>query len=459
MATRLIPILYQAIDSNGDPINGAKLYFYATGTTTPKDTYSDEALSVANANPVICNSDGRPANGSGDPIDIFGVSKEDYKVILKDASDNTIETKDPVDSITYNINSFDPRPYQHWGTTTNTADAYRIKPVPSITAYSNGIRFSMVAHVDNNANCTLAVFEEGTTSTYLSALTMKKFNGAGALVNLESSDMEANQTYDIYINATNPILLNPQKPYIDLKNSAKYSNQKITIANGTDTEHDIDFGVGTSVFDDGTGQVITTAMTKQIDAVFSIGTNAGGLDTGSVSADTWYYMYSIYNPTTEVSDYLFSESATSPTLPSGYTKKRRIYSLLTDGSANILNGTWTGNYFEFIEPIVQTFISPSVASNNLSIEVPPIDKINAVVKCYGEVGTGSGEILKVSVGKKTENLLTSTSDIFLIGDANRYHTLYKNIPCVDGEIKYEVFTSTGTRALKIITYGYTDYNL
>lgn len=46
-------------DANGDPLNGGKLYTYACGGTTNQATYSDEAVSVANANPVVLNSAGR----------------------------------------------------------------------------------------------------------------------------------------------------------------------------------------------------------------------------------------------------------------------------------------------------------------------------------------------------------------------------------------------------------------
>lgn len=51
---------------------------------------------------------------------------------------------------------------------------------------------------------------------------------------------------------------------------------------------------------------------------------AGGLDTGAEAIETWYHVWLIYNPTTETVSSLFSVSSTSPTLPSGYTKKRRI---------------------------------------------------------------------------------------------------------------------------------------
>lgn len=37
---------------------GAKLYFFDFGTTTPKTTYSDFALTVPNADPVVADSDG-----------------------------------------------------------------------------------------------------------------------------------------------------------------------------------------------------------------------------------------------------------------------------------------------------------------------------------------------------------------------------------------------------------------
>lgn len=87
MAVRFDP-LFQALDGNGDPISGAKLNFYQTGTSTPLDTYSDNALSTANANPVVADSAGRFG-------DIF-LQVQDYKVVYTDASDVVIDTLDPV---------------------------------------------------------------------------------------------------------------------------------------------------------------------------------------------------------------------------------------------------------------------------------------------------------------------------------------------------------------------------
>lgn len=45
-------------DANGDPLAGGKLYAYATGTTTPVNTYTDSTLATPNANPVVLDANG-----------------------------------------------------------------------------------------------------------------------------------------------------------------------------------------------------------------------------------------------------------------------------------------------------------------------------------------------------------------------------------------------------------------
>ncbi len=89
MAQRYHVPFPQHFDGTPSAYSGGKLYFYASGTSTPLDTYSNEGLSVVNTNPVILNSAGRP------DVDIF-LQNLAYKVVLKDASDNTIWTADPV---------------------------------------------------------------------------------------------------------------------------------------------------------------------------------------------------------------------------------------------------------------------------------------------------------------------------------------------------------------------------
>jgi hypothetical protein len=89
MAGRFINPFPQFTDATPDVYSGGKLYFYASGTDTPLNTYTTKALAVANPNPVVLNSAGRPA------VNIF-LQDLEYKVVLKDSSDNTIWTADPV---------------------------------------------------------------------------------------------------------------------------------------------------------------------------------------------------------------------------------------------------------------------------------------------------------------------------------------------------------------------------
>ena len=78
------------VDGSGSPRAGAKLFFYEAGTLTDQDTYSDNALSTPNTNPVVADSAG-----------VFGpifLQNDDYRVILKDSADVQIWDQDNVNS-------------------------------------------------------------------------------------------------------------------------------------------------------------------------------------------------------------------------------------------------------------------------------------------------------------------------------------------------------------------------
>ena len=51
---------------------------------------------------------------------------------------------------------------------------------------------------------------------------------------------------------------------------------------------------------------------------------ANGLDSGSISSSTFYYVYAIYNPTSQTIATLASANPTTPTLPANYTYYRLI---------------------------------------------------------------------------------------------------------------------------------------
>jgi hypothetical protein len=61
-------------------------------------------------------------------------------------------------------------------------------------------------------------------------------------------------------------------------------------------------------------------------------TGLNGLDTGSLVANTWYYIWAILNPTTLATGFLASTSSTVPTMPSGFTVRRLVTALKTQAS-------------------------------------------------------------------------------------------------------------------------------
>jgi hypothetical protein len=98
----------------------------------------------------------------------------------------------------------------------------------------------------------------------------------------------------------------------------------LTLSNNTtDATNDIDIAAGEAADADGNLMVLASGITKRLDAAWAVGTGNGGLDTGTV-ADAGYHVWLIQRSDTGVVDVLFSTSATSPTMPTSYDRKRRI---------------------------------------------------------------------------------------------------------------------------------------
>lgn len=75
-------------DVNWNPAFGGKIFTYAAGTLTPKATYQDVALTIANTNPTLANTRGE--------VLMYGDGA--YRVILKDVAGNIIYDIDAVES-------------------------------------------------------------------------------------------------------------------------------------------------------------------------------------------------------------------------------------------------------------------------------------------------------------------------------------------------------------------------
>lgn len=89
MAHQIFQLPKQIPLGAGRVFAGAKAYFYATGTTTPQNTFTTSTLSVANANPVVADAEGVFPPIYLDPSLV-------YKLTLQTSADVLIYTIDPV---------------------------------------------------------------------------------------------------------------------------------------------------------------------------------------------------------------------------------------------------------------------------------------------------------------------------------------------------------------------------
>lgn len=105
--------------------------------------------------------------------------------------------------------------------------------------------------------------------------------------------------------------------------------------NASDTANDVDIAAGAAASDTSPFYLmqLASAITKRIDAAWAVGTNQGGLDTGTVGNNT-YYIWLIQRSDTLVTDALFSLSSTAPTMPANYDRKRLLGYIVRASAAN-----------------------------------------------------------------------------------------------------------------------------
>lgn len=146
-----------------------------------------------------------------------------------------------------------------------------------------------------------------------------------------------------------------------------------TSNSGADLDHDILVVPGSCDSDDTVPSLmhLNFNIIKRIDALWVEGTNQGGLDIGTVAVDSWYHVFAIQNPTKGFTDVLFSLSISAPTFPTDYTRKRRIGSVLTDGSANIIGYTQNGDDWLWDDPVVDfDDAAPGTSAVSRTLSVP-----------------------------------------------------------------------------------------
>lgn len=145
----------------------------------------------------------------------------------------------------------------------------------------------------------------------------------------------------------------------------------LTLSNNAgDAVNDIDISAGECATDSAIPSlmILASSLTKRLDAAWAVGTGNGGLDTGTIGNNT-YHVWLIQRSDTGVVDALLSLSATSPTMPTSYDRKRRIGSIIRSGGT-ILGIRQSGNRFYLVTPIVDRSSAAARPWGVVTLSVP-----------------------------------------------------------------------------------------
>jgi len=231
--------------------------------------------------------------------------------------------------------------------------------------------------------------------------------------------------------------------------------------NGTDADHDINIAVGICRDENNVeGLTLGSILVKQIDAGFAVGTNAGGLDTGSVANDTLYAIWLIKRTDTNVVDAIFSTSFSAPTMPTDYTRRRLIASVLTDGSANIIGYVQLGDYFRYLGDTPRDVSDGSITSNTFetgTLSVPPNSVAHMYVRLTNSTSTDTNGFVNVKRVGSSEAASNLTAFLGTdMGGVTFDEFTTQGFCAVDGssQIQYSAVEASGAATVQIRTIGF-----
>ena len=248
----------------------------------------------------------------------------------------------------------------------------------------------------------------------------------------------------------------------------------LTYSNAADATNDITVTAGSARDSTNTeDMVLAASITKRLDAAWAVGDNQGGIDAGS-AANTSYHIWLIKRVDTGVVDVLFSTSASSPTMPTNYTKKRRIGSFVRTGGANRTMSVieTAGGAIEVLHPLsVSSFTAPATTGANQTLSNIPTGIIfDAYFSLSSDTTTATlASPVKIAAWSPSQTGVTlsdaGTTNLWS-GVANDNTGDFMNATEGTGILKIRTNTSAqvvvaslnmGIRNVSATTYGWQDY--
>lgn len=140
-AVQIESLLAGMFDETGEPLAGGKVYTYAAGTTTPKDTYETQDKGTVADNPIILDSSGR--------AQIFADGA--YKFVIDTADDETLYIWDDLQySVPTSRNVYG-------GASGGSANAFTVTNSTPLTSLTDGLSIDWIPNHTPTGAATLNV--------------------------------------------------------------------------------------------------------------------------------------------------------------------------------------------------------------------------------------------------------------------------------------------------------------
>lgn len=357
---------FQFFSNNGTPLAGGKVFTYAAGTTTKLTTWTDQAGATPNTNPIVLDASGR--------CDIRLTPGLSYKFVLSPSTDtdpptNAIRTTDNIPgsaiaqayfapttrSIAYTTTATDHQvPIEVTGTTTiSLADAATMGAGYQVPIVNTGTG-TVTVNLQTSGN-TLNGTANGTYNLPSRAgATFVVNNAVNGYEVLYSSTIAAPTGSDGKILIADSTQSYGER-WADPAARGMLAGCQLTWVSGTS----LTMGAGTCRDDADTETMkLASALTmSNLTVGWVVGNNQPKIRTGvTLSNGMTLHAYVIKRTDTNVVDWFLTDEASNPTLPTSYTKSRRVLSLYFTAGA-------------------QTF--PSFVQSGDNVYAVPVKNVNA----------------------------------------------------------------------------------
>src|SRR6266436_4793738 len=217
-------------------------------------------------------------------------------------------------------------------------------------------------------------------------------------------------------------------------------------------------GVATS--DDNTTFMSLGSTYTKTFASWLVGSGNGGLDTGTIAINTWYHVFLIERIDTGVVDVLISLSPTAPTLPASYTKQRRIGSIRTDATPNIIAFGQNGDEFLWSVPFVDVnSTSTGTAAVTATLTVPTGVKVTALAN-WGASPAGGATQPSLLITSLDQADTAPTTTITTIGidtaSATSIAAPAQTRTNTSAQVRYRASKSSANITISAATMGWLD---